>query len=99
MHQCNKIGCECVYPCVCVCVGECVYPVTNIKLLLCGYELSSRKHIICTTLNNNNVLFYIQLPLRLLYLQFFIVSDYLNDSFHDEKLFEKDLIKEGMGMI
>ena len=34
-----------------------------------------------------------------IYLQLFIVSDYLNDSFHDEKLFEKELIKEGMGII
>ena len=34
-----------------------------------------------------------------IYLQLFIVSDYLNDSFHDDKLFEKELIKEGMGII
>ena len=31
-----------------------------------------------------------------LFLQLSIVSDYLNDSFHEEKLFEGELIKESM---
>ena len=31
----------------------------------------------------------------LIYLQLYIVSDYLNKSFHNEKLFEKELTNEG----
>ena len=42
---------------------------------------------------------FIQSPLQLfcfhLSIQLYIVSDYVNESFHDEKLFERELIKEG----
>ena len=52
-------------------------------------------------LNNNNMVVVFQvcnhrsIHFVFIYLQLYIVSDYLNKSFYNEKLFEKELINEG----